>query len=393
MGNLSHNDTTSSWKLRAIECAREGIIITDARGADNPIIYVNQGFRDITGYSDDEVIGRNCRFMRGAASDPKVTEAIRQTIRRAEPIDCEILNYRKNGEAFWNRLLISPVRDDKGLVTHFVGIQMDVTNLKLAEEQARQAQERMAQSLRFASIGQLATGLAHELNNPLTGALMLCDRLRRLCRSSTSDKDSGGEPQPLKDPGSFEDALDKLELLCRRMSATVASLQSFEQRKVPHPSVSRTPLATVLQDVLNHHDERIRSAHLNVVVGGDVDSVVAMDPWHLSVVLGHLVSNSLDATLGQQGPSLHIQAKARGTTTAPSLSIDFVDSAPRLSPEVFSMLFVPFFTTKEQGQGTGIGLYVARVLCESSLGALEALQNDSNNVFRVTLPLTSAGSA
>ncbi len=119
---------------RAMGAAAEGIVISDPSQPDNPLIYVNDGFERLTGYSRQDVLGRNCRFLQGSGTDPATLEQIRECLRDRRDCLVELLNYRKDGTPFWNRLSIAPLRDDKGSLTHFVGIQSDITARRLAEE-------------------------------------------------------------------------------------------------------------------------------------------------------------------------------------------------------------------------------------------------------------------
>lgn len=120
---------------RAIEASSAGIIITDARTKDNPIIYANPAFSQMTGYSREELIGLNPRILQGPETDPEAIESIRRALKDTQPCLITIKNYRKNGTTFWNELFISPVRDSRGNLTHFIGVQTDVTQLRRAEEE------------------------------------------------------------------------------------------------------------------------------------------------------------------------------------------------------------------------------------------------------------------
>jgi PAS domain S-box-containing protein len=124
---------------RALAAAAEGVTIADARLPDNPLIYANAGFERLTGYSVEEVLGRNCRFLQGPDTDRDTLERLRSAIRQRQPCTVQLLNYRKDGTTFWNRLSITPVRDASGEVTHFIGVQSDVTDQKNTEERLQTA--------------------------------------------------------------------------------------------------------------------------------------------------------------------------------------------------------------------------------------------------------------
>ena len=130
---------------QAIDTTAEGITISDARQPDNPIIYANAGFERLTGYSAREVVGRNCRFLQGPGSDPDAVLEIREAIQGGRACTVELLNYRQDGTPFWNRLAITPLRDAAGRVTHFVGIQSDITPLRETQEKLQAANDRLVQ--------------------------------------------------------------------------------------------------------------------------------------------------------------------------------------------------------------------------------------------------------
>lgn len=146
----------AALKDRALDVAAEGITIADARQPDRPLIYANQGFARMTGYTVAEVMGRNCRFLQGPDTDPGAALEIRRAIEAERECVVEILNYRKDGSTFWNRLSITPVRDGSGRASHFIGIQSDVTARRLAEGALRGAKEALELDLRLAARVQQA---------------------------------------------------------------------------------------------------------------------------------------------------------------------------------------------------------------------------------------------
>jgi PAS domain S-box-containing protein/diguanylate cyclase (GGDEF)-like protein len=121
--------------LRAVHAAAQGITITDATVPDDPLVYVNPAFLALTGYDRSEVIGRNCRFLQSVDTDPSVVAELGDAVRSGREATVVLLNHRKDGTTFWNEVGLSPVRDDTGALTHFIGYQVDVTERVRREQQ------------------------------------------------------------------------------------------------------------------------------------------------------------------------------------------------------------------------------------------------------------------
>jgi diguanylate cyclase (GGDEF)-like protein/PAS domain S-box-containing protein len=120
---------------RAIEASNNGIIITDTVNSNEPIIYVNPSFERLTGYSAEEALGKNCRFLQGGDRDQIGLAQIRQALTEGQPCRTVLRNYRKDGTLFWNELHIAPVRNEQGYLTNFIGVQNDITDRIRAQEQ------------------------------------------------------------------------------------------------------------------------------------------------------------------------------------------------------------------------------------------------------------------
>ncbi len=120
-------DPTTDPFATAARATRMPMIITDARLPDNPVVFANAAFCRLSGYEQAEILGRNCRFLQGPETDPDAIEKIREAVRQARPLEIDILNRRKDGDLFWNRLLIAPVHDADGQLCYFSASQVDVT--------------------------------------------------------------------------------------------------------------------------------------------------------------------------------------------------------------------------------------------------------------------------
>jgi diguanylate cyclase (GGDEF)-like protein/PAS domain S-box-containing protein len=150
---------------RAVESTDNGVLIADARRRDLPIVYVNPGFERLTGYSCDEIQGRNCRVLQRDDRDQPGIEAIRHALREAHEVRTLLRNYRKDGTLFWNEITIAPVRDERGALTHFVGILNDVSERHSFEE-------------------QLAHRATHDELTGLPNRILLEDRLQQALHTS-----------------------------------------------------------------------------------------------------------------------------------------------------------------------------------------------------------------
>lgn len=112
-----------------------GVTLADPDLEDAPIVYANKAFENMTGYTQEEIIGRNCRFLQGADKDQEGLAPLRAALARREKIEVTLRNYRKNGDLFFNKLNITPLFDNKGNVIYYLGVQYDVTELVRAEEE------------------------------------------------------------------------------------------------------------------------------------------------------------------------------------------------------------------------------------------------------------------
>ncbi|WP_370693863.1 PAS domain-containing protein [Methylobacterium sp. NEAU K] len=188
----------------AVRATRMPMLITDPRQTDNPIVFANAAFARLTGYDRGEIIGRNCRFLQGPATDRADVARLRGAIESRTPIELDLLNYKKDGSSFWNRLLVSPVFGDDGELTYFFASQFDVTlererlvrlqqdrnDLEAEVAQRNAALQASEERLRFAlEAGQLGSWSI----NLDTGHLTASDSCKAICGRRP------GEPMSLED--------------------------------------------------------------------------------------------------------------------------------------------------------------------------------------------------
>lgn len=321
---------------RAVIATDITFTITDPREPDNPLVWVNPSFSRVTGYSAEEVVGRNCRFLQGPATDPAAIDAIRAALAEQRTVTTTLLNYRKDGTAFWNQLSISPVFDGAGRLVSFVGVQTDVTErvrvesereAAFAAEQASRQEAELARAIaeqaradaeRAQAGAERAQGrlaLMAEVTSALIATLdmrELLDRLAALCVPRLADwvfltlVDETGEV--LQTAGRHRDGRhDDLALIAEHA------------RHLPERSPSRQSIAASRPVLLTDTDraamrERIGDPEVEAAferLGGSSLLVVPMVARRRTLGALALVSGSPDRTFGQEDVDLATDLASR----------------------------------------------------------------------------------
>ncbi len=165
---------------RIFRSVTSGIVVASATEPDYPVVYVNPAFEVMTGYSLEEAVGKNCRFLQGHARDQPGLTLLRETLKDKREMLAIVRKCRKDGSDFWNELSLSPIRNGAGEVTHFVSIQSDVST-RLAFEEA------LRESKKLAGAGRFAASIAHEINNPLEAITNLLYLMPGKCDPEVED--------------------------------------------------------------------------------------------------------------------------------------------------------------------------------------------------------------
>jgi PAS domain S-box-containing protein len=334
----------------AVEMTRMPMIVTNPRMPDDPIVFANGAFLDLTGYALDDVMGRNCRLLQGPETDRRTIDEIRQALAERRAVSVDVLNYKADGTPFWNALYVGPVFDQDGTLLYFFASQMDITERRTVQETTLQAQKMEA-------IGQLTAGMAHDFNNLLqviNGNLEVAQLA-------------------LDDPDAARQALQRAQRATMRAGKLTQQLLTFARKQRLEPK-----RINVNGTVVEFSEMLVRTLGERVELRLDLRPGLPachLDPTHLEMALLNVLINARDAMPDggevTVGTSIVRDERVKAHQLPPGAYIVLcvVDKGVGMPPEVLRRATEPFFTTK--GPGTGLGLAMVHGFVQQSHGKLE----------------------
>jgi two-component system, LuxR family, sensor kinase FixL len=352
---------------KAMEAASDGVFIIDAQESDFPVIYTNQAFQIMTGYGQREIIGRNYFALCGLEADPRVIKEIKDTILKDKSFNGEILSFQKNGKKYRNLLRIAPMRDSQGDVTHYIGIQTDVTLMRQRDLEIKEQREELLHVTRVGKMAEFVSSLAHEISQPLTAILSYAQAAQRML----GDR----EPQ-LKEIFQYIINDDQRAAEVIRRLRSLLKKSEPEMKPVDINALINETVVLITTDLsVRNNTLKTDFAELPLIHG---------DRIQLQQVLLNLISNSFEAMdEGCEFREMLIRTSLKDSQT---IMVEVKDSGCGIPEENMDKLFVHFFTSKPDG--LGMGLSISRSIIEEHGGALDVKNNvDRGVTFYFTLPL------
>ena len=364
---------------KGIEASSVGMIVTEATGG-HAILYANDAFLHMTGYAREEVLGRSCCFLQGRDTNKDALREIAEAVRQGREVSAELLNYRKDGSSFWNLLYVCPIRDESGRITYFFGYQRDIS-------QRKETEEALQQALRLEALGKLTGGVAHDYNNLLQ---VIQTSLEMIELSVAANEDIAR--RTTRTIETCRHAIDRASTLTKQ-------LMVFAKRQ----SYASTPID------INELLERLRSV-LTSALGEEIKVHLHLEPhlWRCTAdlaqaetILLNIAINSRDAMKGSVDQRLDIktfnrelserEATLRSVEPGRYVEIVIADNGPGIPPDILNRVLDPFFTTKTEGKGVGLGLSVAYGFTRQSGGTLYIESKEGvGTSIHVLLPYTDA---
>ncbi|MDB5450830.1 MAG: lovK [Phenylobacterium sp.] len=340
---------------RVIRGTQMPIVIADASLVDQPIIFANDAFLALTGYGRDEVIGRNCRFLQGPLTDPEQVARVRRAIGAGEEINVELLNYRKDGSAFWNRLYVSPVADEAGDVIYFFGSQSDVSDTKAAElsltrwsEGLRADVDTRTRELERAL--EQKTTLLHEVDHRVKNNLQLISSLLLLQSRRTED--------------------ERTRLALRSMLERVSAVATVHRRLFQSDDLEHFDVAEFLRDLTS--DLAASAGRDDICIRLDLEHVAvpAAQAAPLALVANELICNALKHAFpaGREGR---------------------IEVSTRQVEDRFLMTIEDDGVGLPAGRPVGFGTTIVQLLSQQLRGRLEITDTQPGVKVVVTVPVST----
>ncbi len=411
VSNLIVTKDTLSLIFRALEQTSAAVIITDINGL---IIYANLKFKQLYGYEDADIIGKNPKILKSELTSQKIYEDMWKAILKGEAYNCELTNKTKDGALKWVLLSISPIKNEDGVITHFVAVSEDIgfqkrldgelrnakkeleninealekeveertAELRLSnmllktqieerkriEAEKEQKEKLLAQQSKFASLGEMINMIAHQWRQPLTAISTAAINIK-------TKQELG-----ILNAEMLDSILDGILSHTQKMSGTINDFLNFFK---PSREKEYFEIRTAGKEATKLIGAQLQARGIKMEVASKCNKKVYGFKNELEQVFINVLSNARDAFEGKTSDDklITVQCHEEGG----KILIEISDNAGGVDDEAFERVFEPYFTTKEPSKGTGIGLYMSKTILQKSFDGDMRIENIYDDDTRIGL--------
>lgn len=356
--------------------AFSSIAITNSDIHDIRFEYINPAFLQLTGYSEDEIIGKSPKMLQGELTKRDEIYRLKEACLKGENFKGENINYKKDGTTYWVEWIVSPIKDENGKIINFLSIQKDITNEKKLEE-------KLIQNTKLNTLYSISAGLTHELNTALT-TLKGSSELLKLDIDTIDDekkvKTLNKEITRLnKSIGDIINITNSLHYLTNTSIKLEHQINIFDLL-LDSLNIYKEKIERYTTCTINGHNafDQINDVHFTEYYANIQKESIR----HVFIII---IDNALDELM-KTNDKVNNLLNIEITQNSYSMTIDFIDNAGGIIHSNISKIFNPFFKQKELG-GLGIGLHVAKNIMKDNNGDIEAFSKPPYTTMRVTLPL------
>jgi PAS domain S-box-containing protein len=352
----------------AINASKNGIIITDWLQPDNPIIFCNKAFEDMTGYVQKEILGKNCRFLQGKDREQKARYILEDALKKGEACNVELANYQKDGTIFWNELYIAPIKDNSGQITHYIGIQNDISQRKKREITLRLELEK-SQKIQILK-DEFISIASHELKTPITSLKATLQLMNRF----------------IENVPSIDNKLIKLAKNGERHAAKLTHLVDdlLDSTKAEHGELALNKTNFVLADVIDGCCNHIfLEGRYKIRYEGDHSVEVCADEHKIDQVMINFVNNAVKYAPASEEIIIAVQPLDN------SIKVSVTDHGSGIPPEDKPHIFKRYYRANNESRisGLGLGLYISSEIIRKHGGEIGVdSAPDKGSTFWFTLP-------
>lgn len=349
---------------KAVNDVSEGVTIADCSQEDMPLIFINDAFEKLTGYSKEEALGKNCRFLQGNDTDQPELGKLRKAIKNNESITVILRNYNKDGELFYNELTISPIKDKYGNTTHFIGIQNNVTERIINEEAVKSlTQEMQSKNEQLEKLNQdlqeLQYTAVHDIKNPLTAIMTTLELMQFKNQKDSISKDE------------LDKRLNNLVSTSKRMLSIITNFLEAQRVETENVKIigEIIDINKKIDTLLYHYENLItmKSIKINLDLSPAFSNVIT-DRNAMISILDNLISNAIKYS--PHGKEVIVRTYKESN----NYFIEVEDQGDGIKPEQVDKLFRKFekldSNYRDRASSTGLGLFIAQKFAQKIQGEI-----------------------